>query len=226
MSQINVAVIFYNEVELVDMNGPIDVFVKANRSNNNRYNIYTVAEKGMPRITEKDVVSICPTYTIYDCPMPDIIVLPGLITDDNEASPAIVKWVKEFGEKVLAHPRKHTYIMSVCVGIYTLAKTGLLNGRKATTHFLNLADNSDGSIQKMYPQISFIQNKRFVADGIFITTGGITSGIDGALHLVEQIDGEKIARQTAGIMVYQRDAPIPPDTILPLKDPGLYGLPS
>jgi len=103
--------------------------------------------------------------------------------------------------------------MSVCIGAYILARTGLLSGREATTHYASIAD-----IQSQYHDIRFIKNVRYVPDDNFVTTGGITSGIDGALYLIEQMDDADIAQHVADIMVYNREAPLPPYTLLPPYD--------
>jgi transcriptional regulator GlxA family with amidase domain len=207
----NVAILVYDHVELVDMNGPVDVFLHANDYNGNRYTVYTVAEKKGAIISEGNVVTIVPQYTIDNCPDPDVIVIPGLITKTWEASDAIVAWLKKMGTQKKGAGKRN--IMSVCVGCFTLAKTGLLKGLNATTHFLSIAD-----IQKKYPGTHFIKNVRFVEDGNFVTTGGITSGIDGALHLVEKFDNAVVAQQTADIMVYNRESPLPVYTLLPPYD--------
>lgn len=199
--KVKVAVLTYNSVELVDMNGPIDTFVKANRYNGGRYDVYTVASTMEPVASEKNVVTITPQYDITNCPEPHLIVIPGII--NNEVDDAVVDWIREMG-------LKGKQIMSVCIGLYTLARTGLLSGKRATTHYLAIND-----VHQQYPDIELEKNVRFVQDGQFITTGGITSGIDGALHIVELYDGDAIAQQTADVMVYNREAPLPPYTILP-----------
>lgn len=204
-TSIKVAVLIYNGVELVDMNGPIDVFVHANSYNNNRYNVYTVSSTLDPIVSEYEAVSIIPKYDIHNCPPPDFIVIPGII--DKEVSDDMMEWLKEMGKD------KKRIVMSVCIGLLILAKTGLLSGRKATTHYLALK-----TAQEQYPDITFIKNVRFVPDGHFVSTGGITSGIDGALHLVEIYDGLVVAQQTADVMIYNRDAPLPPYTLLPPYD--------
>ena len=199
---INVAVLIYNGVELIDMNGPIDVFLHANRYNNNRYQVYTVAATMDAIQSENKAVTIMPQYDLHNCPEPDLVVIPGII--DLEVDPSVIDWIKKFGSK------KDKVIMSVCIGLQILAKTGLLSGKRVTTHYLAIND-----MHKQYPDITFIKNVRFVQDGHIVSTGGITSGIDGALHLVEKNDGPVIAQQTADVMVYNRDAPLPPYTILP-----------
>lgn len=200
-AQMKVAVLTYNGVEVVDMNGPIDVFLKANRYNNNKYQIYTVAATMAPIQSEGKVVTITPQYDITNCPEPDLIVIPGII--QLEVDPAMIEWVKQMGEK-------GKKIMSVCIGLYTLAKTGLLSGKQATTHYQLIDD-----IHQQYPEIQLVKNVRVVKDGNYMSTGGITSGIDGALYVVAEHDGEVIAQQTADVMIYNREAPLPPYTILP-----------
>lgn len=208
--KINVAVLIYPGVELIDMNGPLDVFVKANRYNQDKYHVFTVAESARKIKSERLVVNITPDFTLKNCPQPDIIVIPGQIMPEGSTlsfgsgSPKLINWIIGQAE----HPE--VVIMSVCVGVYILAKTGLLSKKNATTHWAAIED-----IQKEYPDISFIKNERYVADGNFVTTGGVTSGIDGALYLIGKLDGLKIAQEVADIMVYNQDAPLPPDTILP-----------
>jgi transcriptional regulator GlxA family with amidase domain len=208
--KINVAVLIYPGVELIDMNGPLDVFVKTNRYNQDKYHVFTVAEYAKKIKSERLVVSITPDFTLKNCPQPDIIVIPGQIMPEGSTlsfgsgSDKLIKWI--IGKA--KHPE--IVIMSVCIGVYILAKTGLLSKKNATTHWAAIED-----IQKEYPDISFIKNERYIADGNYVTTGGVTSGIDGALYLIEKLDGAKIAQEVADIMVYNRDAPLPPDTILP-----------
>lgn len=206
---INIAFLIYPGVELIDMNGPIDVFVKANRINKGRYQLFTVAESAGYIDTESSAVRITPQYTLYNCPKPDIIVIPGQIMPEGSSrnfgmgSDNLIAWIKEQAQQ------PGVRIMSVCVGAYILANTGLLDGKRATTHY--------GALPKMeqeYKNIKFIKNERFIADGNFITTGGVTSGIDGALYLVGKLDGPEAAEEVADIMVYNREAPLPPKTIL------------
>lgn len=201
-----IAVLIYNGVELVDMNGPIDAFLHVNSFKPNRYAIYTIAETSAPVKSEGGVVTIIPDFTFDSHPEPDLIVIPGLL--DAQLSPttaddAVVAWIKKMvqADKI---------ILSVCVGLYNLAATGLLGGRRVTTHYLAI-----DYVHEKYKDLIVVKNVRFVVDGKFVTTAGITSGIDGALHLVETFDGPDAAQQVADIMVYNRAAPLPPYTILP-----------
>lgn len=209
MAEINVAVLIYPGVEIIDMNGPLDVFIKANRYNQNRYCVFTVAESAEDIESERSAVRITPEYTISNCPRPHLILIPGQVMPEGSSqqfgsgSHVLHKWIKDQAQ------HDDTTIMSVCIGVYILAKTGLLANRSATTHWKAIE-----SIQQEYPDIRFIKNVRYVQDGKFITTGGVTSGIDGALYFIETMDGPGIAKEVADIMVYNREAPLPPGTIL------------
>lgn len=209
-----IAVLIFHGVELVDMNGPVDVFLHANRFHKEPvYNIYTVAATAARIVSEGGVVTIIPQFTFETCPDPDLIIIPGRIANDADdssipAKPEVVAYVKQMAQK-------GKIILSVCVGLYTLAETGLLAGRKATTHYLAM-----DFVRSHYKGINLVENVRYVHDGNFITTGGITSGIDGALYLVEQYNGADVALQVANIMVYNRKAKLPPGTILPLGHPA------
>jgi transcriptional regulator GlxA family with amidase domain len=211
---VNVAVLIFPGVEVIDMNGPIDVFTKANRYNGGKYRVYTVAETAGDIECEGSTVRIVPDYTIENCPLPVIIVIPGQIMPVGSARPfgsgseALITWIKNRAQHT------GTTVMSVCVGAYILAHTGLLDEKRATTHWFAIK-----KLQTEYPNIDLIKNVRYVADGQFVTTGGVTSGIDGALYLIENIDGADVAQEVADIMVYNREAPLPPNTILPDENP-------
>jgi len=213
MEQLKVAVLIFPGVELVDMNGPVDVFLHANRANNThfnnpRYKVFTVAETDAPIEAEGKAVIIKPAMSIKSCTDADIIVIPGRIdftaaANSIPASQAIIDWIADMAGK-------NKTILSVCVGLYSLAATKLLDGKKATTHYLAME-----YAHKTWPAIDLVKNVRYIHDGQFITTGGITSGIDGALYLVELLDGPVVAQMVADVMVYNRSAPLPPYTLLP-----------
>jgi transcriptional regulator GlxA family with amidase domain len=217
---LNVAVLIFDGVELVDMNGPLDVFLHANRLKKGpRYNVYTIAADAGPVLSEAKAVSILPQYTLDHSIDHDIIVIPGRLAFDGKstsilAEKQVIAWIKKKGLE-WAGKVGEKVIMSVCVGLYSLAETKLLDKKNATTHYLSM-----DYAHTNWPAINLVKNVRYVEDGLFITTGGVTSGIDGALALIKRINGADIAQQVANIMVYTMDAPLPPGTILPLKKPS------
>jgi transcriptional regulator GlxA family with amidase domain len=85
--------------------------------------------------------------------------------------------------------------MSVCTGAFLLAETGLLDGLKATTHH-----DSYEAFARRFPKVSLLRGRRFVDNGKFLTAGGLTSGIDAALHVVERYRGQSATEQVAAYM--------------------------
>ncbi len=96
--------------------------------------------------------------------------------------------------------------MSVCVGALVLARTGLLNGKSATTHH-----DAYKQFANEFPTVHLVRGVRFVEEGNLATSGGLASGIDLALHVVERYFGRKVAEATAYNLEYQG---------LGWKDPG------
>jgi len=203
---IRIAVLIYSGVELIDMSGPMDVFLHVNAVIPNRYQVYTVAENLAPLKSEGNILTITPDYDFSNCPTPGLIVIPGLLDSDlrpTVASQGVIDWIK----KMISNDIK---ILSVCVGLFNVAATGLLSGKTVTTHYLAI-----NGFHKRYPEIKIIKNTRCVEDRNLVSSGGITSGIDAALYIVAKNDGEAVAQQVADIMVYNRDAILPPFTVLP-----------
>jgi hypothetical protein len=102
-----------------------------------------------------------------------------------------MKWVRERSQQA-------EITMSVCNGAFWLANAGLLDGLRATT----TANGNLERLAKGFPQIKVVDDERFVDNGRIITTAGLSSGIDGALHVVERLGGRGAARSVALSMEY------------------------
>ncbi len=194
--KINVGVLVYEGVEIIDTGGPIDVFIKANNSNGN-YNIYTVsATENKSVLMDGKIVILKSKYSIFDAPQADILIVPG-------ATPEVIAKVSANKQMMdwIVKENNHTQMtMSVCTGGLILANTGLLDGHSATTHHWSLGE------LKSHPKITVLEKKRFVLDGKFLTGAGITSGMDVALEAIELISGKDVADDIANGMVYNRYA--------------------
>lgn len=192
--KINIGVLVYDGVEIVDTGGPIDVFVKANNMTG-KYKIYTVSATNKKQIImDGGTVNLVSQYTIYDAPQSDILIIPG-------TSPEIVRTIskdKNMMDWIVKQNEKTQITMSVCTGGLILANTGLLDRHSATTHHWSLDE------MRLHKKIKVKQEARFVADGKFLTGAGITSGIDTALEAVEIIQGKDFADEIAQGMVYDR----------------------
>jgi len=181
LNTLNVAILLYNDVELLDFAGPAEVFSGC-------FNVYLVTKDGKP-ITSMGFAKVDPNFSIDKVPSPDIIVLPGgrsVPTSDEK----ILDWIK-------TNQHRGTYLMSVCNGIYMLTKTGLLENKTITTHHGAMA-----GLQEEVPSAKVLKNSRYIDNGDVITTAGVSAGIDGALYVVSRIKGIKEARRIAEGMEY------------------------
>ncbi|HEX9428539.1 MAG TPA: DJ-1/PfpI family protein [Candidatus Polarisedimenticolia bacterium] len=174
----NVALLIFNGVEIIDYTGPFEVFGNAG------FEVYTVAETREP-VTTAMGMTVVPKYTFADAPRPDILVVPGGDVRAPRASAATLKWVAD----ETAHT---THTLSVCNGAFILAGAGLLDGLGATTT-ARLIDR----LQSEFPKIKTVRDRRFVDNGRIITAAGLSSGIDGALHVVARVMGEGTAQAVA-----------------------------
>lgn len=184
----NVAIFVFQGMELLDFAGPGEVFQAAGP----KFKVYSVAESTEP-IVSQGFVKIVPEYSIDDCPKPDLLVIPGGKTTAALNNPKVIAWVKRVsGEAELT--------MSVCTGAFILAKAGLLDGKEATTHWFHLT-----RLSKAAPNIQVQRKVRFVDTGKIVTTAGVSAGIDGALHVVDRLLGDKTAARVAKGMEYNWD---------------------
>jgi len=186
----NVAILVFEGMEILDFAGPSEVFAVAQG-----FNVYTVGLSAAP-ISSQGFVKITPNYTLENSPAPDIVVVPGgSINDALLQNKPLIRWIQ-------ACAARSEVMLSVCTGAFVLAKAGLLDGKQATTFHSQI----DG-LQQAAPKAKVLRDKRFVDNGQIITTAGISAGIDGALHVVANLQGEEAARQTAQHMEYDKWQP-------------------
>jgi transcriptional regulator GlxA family with amidase domain len=196
----NVAILIFNQIEVLDFAGPFEVFsVTGRRDGSDPFNVYTVAETTEP-VLARNHLSVNPRYTFKDCPTPDILVVPGGGGYTTEGDPfgtrhemhnvVLLDWVQ--------HCAAHTeLLLSVCTGALILAKAGLLEGRSATTHQGAIAE-----LKEVAPQTEVLPDQRLVDNGNLILSGGISAGIDMSLYVVAKLLGQSQAIETAKYMEY------------------------
>lgn len=194
----NVAILIFNDVELLDFCGPLEVFsVTGRQDNSSPFNVYTVAEKSEPIIT-RNQLSVNPRYTIHNCPQPDILLVSGGQGTRREIhNPVLIDWIKECSLKA-------ELVLSVCTGALLLAKAGLLEGVTATTHH-----NAIELLKELAPNTIIQTNRRFVDNGKIILSAGIYTGIDMSLYVVAKLLGKEQALKTAQYMEYNWPFPLP-----------------
>jgi putative intracellular protease/amidase len=185
----NLAIFIFDGVQIIDYAGPFEVLGQAHDGHKRLFNVYTVAEKAGP-ITTNMGMTVVPKYTFDDMPKADVLVLPGGRVGPNLENAKVIKWVQDTSARA-------EYVMSVCNGAFYLGKAGLLDGLTATT-FYGMIDD----LKELAPKARVVRDQRFADNGKFITTAGLSSGIDGALHLVERVAGRGYAQEVALNMEY------------------------
>ena len=195
---INVAFVISEGANVMDIAGAWEVFGDAMLTSKGKpwhpadgddmvmpFNTYTVSDSLKP-VNAANGLIIVPNYSFETAPKPQVIVIPA----QGGRSDAQKAWL-------LANSATSDVTMSVCTGASMLAKYGLLDGLTATTHHVYAAN-----MQKQYPAVHFVSGTRFVENGKIATAGGLTSGIDLALHIVERYYGREVAQVTADFLEY------------------------
>lgn len=192
---INVAFIISRDTEAIDLAGPWEVFQDVMFTKNGApwhggddmvmpFNLYTVSDSLEP-LSANGLILIA-SYTFETAPKPQVIVIPA----QSGRSAAQKAWL-------IANAKTADVTMSVCTGASMLAAYGLLDNQKATTHHMSLKN-----LQAQYPSVQFVSGTRYVENEKVSTAGGLTSGIDLALHVVERYYGREIAQGTAEYLEY------------------------
>src|SRR5207244_2090867 len=195
--QIPVAFVISDGAVIIGFCGPWEVFRDVNIPGlkDGPFRLYTVSDTTSP-IHAGGGMQIIPDYTFANAPAPKVIVIPA----QSKPSEAMLKWSRE--------ATKNTDVtMSVCTGAFVLAKTGLLSGKSATTFHAAF-----GNFAMQFPDIHLKRGARFVEDGNLASAGGLSSGIDLALRVVERYYGREVAQKTAYTMEYQGQGWMNPDS--------------
>jgi transcriptional regulator GlxA family with amidase domain len=184
---IPVAILISEMLNVIDFSGPWGVFesVQVPGATEPPFHLFTVAETP-DIVVSGSGLKVKPDYTFANVPDARVVVIPA-----QHGSDAMIEWLKKIAPST-------DVTMSVCTGAFKLAKAGLLAGKAATTHheFLD-------KLAKEYPDIEVKRGVRFVEGEKISTSGGLTSGTDLALRVVERYFGREIARSAADYMEYQ-----------------------
>ncbi|HDR7276968.1 DJ-1/PfpI family protein [Bacillus cereus] len=194
MNKWSVGIFLFNEVEVLDFAGPFEVFSITKVHEEKPFTVYTVSQNG-EMITARNGLKVQPDYSIEDLPPVDILIIPGgKGARENEVkNDIIINWIRQQMKEV-------KLITSVCTGALLLAKAGLLDGLKATTHWASIQ-----TFKKDFPNVEVMENVKFVDEGHIITSAGISAGINMSFHIVKNLLGVEIAEETAKNMEYDID---------------------
>ena len=182
-----VAFVITEGATMIDFAGPWEVFQDVMVGEGMPFRLYTVSDSKAP-LRISGGMQVVPDYTFEDAPRPRIVVVGA----QSGKSPKMLGWIRSMTAQA-------DVVMSVCTGAYRLAQAGVLKGKKATTHHDFYDD-----FQKKFPDVSLQRGARFVeSDPVIFTAGGLSSGIDLALHVVELYFGRDVADKTAKYMEYE-----------------------
>ncbi len=167
-----------------DALAPYEVFARSTK-----FSVYSVAATSAPA-TMNGGLHVVPTYTFADIASgaarkPDLVVVPAVNDPAGEQEAELRAWIVQ-----QAHAGAR--ILSVCAGSRVLAATGLLDGRRATSHWSRIAP-----LRKSYPRVTWVAGQRYVEDGNITTSAAISSGIPASLHLMQELAGKAEAAKVA-----------------------------
>jgi transcriptional regulator GlxA family with amidase domain len=191
---IPVAFVITDDAVTIDFAGPWEVFKDVFLKDRGKtlaeqevFRLYTVSDTREP-VKTSGGMRIVPDYTFDDAPEPAIVVVPA----QRGRSPKMLQWIRE-------RSAQSQVVMSVCTGAFVLGDAGILKGKKATTHHLYYDE-----FQTAFPDVLLQKNKRFVeSDSVLFTAGGLSTGIDLALHIVQLYGGTGLAEETAKLLEYE-----------------------
>jgi transcriptional regulator GlxA family with amidase domain len=196
VTRLTTGVLIFDDVEVLDFCGPFEVFsvTRLNpakrREEPSPFDVFLVAETSGP-VTTTGGMRVLPQHTFESCPQLDLLVVPGGWGTRREVNnPRLVEWIAK-------QAKGAKLATSVCTGSFLLAQAGLLAGQRATTHWASL-----DRMRAAFPDVTVVENARWVEAGKVLTSAGIAAGIDLALAVVAQLLGEPVARSTARHMEY------------------------
>lgn len=188
-----VVILLFNEVEVLDFAGPFEVFSLTTYpdTDNKPFIVKTISETGN-MINARNGLKIKPDYNFNDKIDFDILIIPGGYgAEEIEINNLnVIKWIKNKFNNV-------DILASVCTGSFLLAKTGILDDKNATTHWMDIK-----KLQNDFPKIKVHKNIKYIEDGKIITAGGVSAGINMSLYIIEKLLNKDIARYTAKRMEY------------------------
>jgi transcriptional regulator GlxA family with amidase domain len=186
----------FDEVEVLDFAGPFEVFSTASRvarrldaSAPVPFAVTLVADR--PRtVRARGGLGVVCQASFDEHPPFDVLVVPGGEISHELERPEVATWIARTAPAA-------AITASVCTGAFLLAKAGLLDGRRVTTHWEDVAD-----LRRSFPALRVEEGPQWIDEGRIVTSAGISAGLDMSLHLVSRLAGTELAERTARQMDY------------------------
>jgi len=185
----SIGILIFDGAEILDFCGPYEVFSTAGKIGDGAYSVFTVAEKSQIR-TNNGLVMVA-DYNLQDAPKIDVLLVPGGYGTRQaiQRSP-LIDWIRE---RANAADR----VLSVCTGVFLLAKAGLVDGLALTTHHAAMDE-----LRQLAPDNPIDEQARFLDHGRIAISAGVSAGIDLSFHVVRQRLGVTQAVAVAHYMEY------------------------
>ena len=189
-SQRTVAILVFDDVEVLDFAGPYEVFnVAGELGEGSPFSVFSVGVTGAPAVG-RGGFTVQPTYSIDDAPPSDVLVIPGgagtrpLLQDER-----LLTWLRERGAEVVV-------LVSVCTGALLLGAAGLLEQKSATTHH-----DAFDELAALSPTTTVVRGQRFVRSSErVVTSAGVSAGVDASLYVVRELTGAETRDRTVSEM--------------------------
>jgi len=200
-AQRTIGILIFDDVEVLDFCGPFEVLATARPDGSTNaddplFKVVTIAEENR-LIRCVGGLLVQPHHTIDDHPPLDILVVPGgQGTRTQRLNARLLDWIATQRQAI-------ELTTSVCTGAFLLAERGILDGKRATTHWASV-----DWMRESYPSITMLADERVVDEGSVITSAGVSAGIDMALHVVARLHGAGAAEWTARHMEYDYRPPV------------------
>ena len=186
-----VGIVIFNEVEVLDFAGPYEVFSLASKGNEKIFEVKTISETGK-LISARNGLKVLPDFSYQNEPIFDLLIVPGGYgAEEIEIkNPVMIEWLKSQQNKV-------EILASVCTGALLLAEAGILDNKRATTHWMDY-----DRLEKEYPKVEVVRGVKFVDEGHILTSGGISAGINMSFHIIKRLFGAEVVKDLAKRMEY------------------------
>lgn len=192
-----VGIYIYDQAEVLDFAGPFEVFSTASRLvdarvNDEGFDVHLIAEKNANKLVQaRGGFCVQPMYSIHDHPALDVLIVAGGVHAAEMTKPTVTRWLSQQAAKT-------QITASVCTGAFLLAAANVLNkNHTVTTHWEDVAD-----LRQQFPHLTVVQGQRWLDQSNIVTSGGISAGIDMALHLVHRLYSLELAERTARQMEF------------------------
>ncbi|MGB4115815.1 MAG: DJ-1/PfpI family protein [Polaromonas sp.] len=170
-----VAILVFDDVEVLDFAGPYEVFTTASRVHGRSqpdapplFDVACVSRDGQ-LMTARAGLKVLPEHSFANCPPPDLLIVPGGVVDAAMRCDDTLQWIADTAAKA-------DITASICTGVFLLAASGVVQTGEVTTHWEDIAD-----LRQQFPALTVTAGVRWVDKGKLITSAGISAGIDMSL---------------------------------------------